>query len=436
MIELGVNSVFAGYRIEGMAGRGGMGIVYRATELRLDRPVALKVIAPQYAEDKAFRDRFERESRLAASIDHPNVIPVYKASEQEGRLFIAMRWVDGTDLAELIRDGDRLSPGRAVGLVAQIAQALDAAHARNLVHRDVKPANVMVASRDHAYLTDFGLTKLRGVTGLTATGGFVGTLDYTAPEQVSGDDVDGRADVYALGCLAYELFTGEVPFPRDSDTAKLFAHLSADPPRPTDRVAELPAAIDDVVHRALAKDRDERFGSAGEFAEALHAAARGDQSVTVDAPPARRTPTRSPRPARRFAIPTLRRILLVVVPVLAAGAIAVVVFGSGDSGGTDFETIAIGGRPGELAVGLGAVWVADAASGVVRRVDLDATDAPQSSTRVGREPEDVAVGEEQVWVANFDGGTVTRLDSASGEAVGRPIRVGKRPYSLAVGDGQ
>ncbi len=275
--------MFAGYRIEALAGRGGMGLVYRARQVRPERAVAVKVIMPELAGDPDFRARFELEASLAAQIEHPNVIPIYEVGDVEGLLYIVMRFVESTDLRVLLRLHQRLEAPHAARMVSQIAAALDAAHGRGLVHRDVKPANVLVTGAhpdEHLYLTDFGLTKR--VTdvggGMTATGGFVGTLDYMAPEQVSGDPVDGRGDVYALGCLLYELLTGAVPFPRSQEVAKMFAHLSAPPPRPSAAVAGLPAELDAVVARAMAKDPADRFPSAGELARAAVVAAGG---VTV-----------------------------------------------------------------------------------------------------------------------------------------------------------
>jgi predicted Ser/Thr protein kinase len=275
-VDLAVGSEIAGYRIEGVLGRGGMGVVYRATQRRLDRAVALKLIAPAFAQDPAFRERFERESRIAASIEHPNVIPVHEAGEHDGLLFISMRFVDGTDLRALLGSEGRLEAARAAALVAQVAAALDAAHARGLVHRDVKPANVLVAGEDHAYLTDFGLSKhATSAAGLTGTGQFVGTLDYIAPEQLEGGRVDARADVYALGCVLFEALTGQVPFPRDSDPAKLWAHMNEPPPRPTEVEPDVPSRFEDVIARALAKHPDDRYASAGDLGRAVLAAVEG-----------------------------------------------------------------------------------------------------------------------------------------------------------------
>jgi serine/threonine protein kinase len=209
-----------------------MGEVYLARDTRLGRPVALKVLPERFALDERFRERLLRESRLAASLDHPNVVPVYDAGEADGRLFIAMRYVDGVDLKALLRDAAPLAPERVMNIADQLAEALDAAHQRGLVHRDVKPGNVLLAQqgdRDYAYLADFGLTQTPATAG-PADGQFMGTVDYVAPEQIRGDVVDGRADQYALGCLLFECLTGSLPFRDRSEVAAIFAHLE-EPPR-------------------------------------------------------------------------------------------------------------------------------------------------------------------------------------------------------------
>jgi serine/threonine protein kinase len=257
-----IGTTIAGYRIERLLGRGGMGRVYLAEDTRLGRKVALKLLDPELAEDQRFRDRFTRESRLAASLDHPNVVPIHEAGEADGVLFIAMRYVEGTDLARLIERGGPLSPERTLTIVSQVAAALDAAHRRGLIHRDVKPGNILVGEDDHTYLTDFGLIKRREQgTALTKTGQFMGSVDYAAPEQIEGRDVDGRADVYSLGCVLYECLTGEPPYPRDSEVAVLYAHLNDPVPRPTDKRPELPAGVDAIVGKAMAKEPEERYGS-------------------------------------------------------------------------------------------------------------------------------------------------------------------------------
>src|SRR5436190_3428587 len=274
-LELAPGTDFAGYRILSLLGRGGMAVVYLAEHLGLERKVAIKVLAPALGEDARFRDRFVRESRMAASLDHPNVIPIYEAGEADGRLFIAMRYVEGTDLKGLIHEFGPLDPAEAVSVIRQVAGALDAAHARGLVHRDVKPANVLISSsaeskeEQHVYLSDFGLTKRTSSdSGLTGTGQFVGTLDYAAPEQFEGKPLDARTDVYSLGCVLYECLAGHPPFRKEFDAALMYAHLSDPAPKPSEERRELPEAIDAVVDRAMAKSPDDRYQRAGDVARA------------------------------------------------------------------------------------------------------------------------------------------------------------------------
>jgi serine/threonine protein kinase len=279
--ELGSGDEFAGHRIEEVAGRGGMGVVYRATHLALGRTVALKLIAGEYADDPDFRQRFQTESRTAASLDQPHVLPIYHAGEEDGQLFITMRYVEDTDLRALIANKGRLDHREAATIVDQIAQALDAAHATGLVHRDIKPANILISSRNgktHAYLTDFGLTKSTASGGgLTKTGMWVGTLDYVAPEQIQGSRVDGRADVYALAAVLYQALTGDVPYPKDSDVAKLWAHINDPPPSVTERVPDLPKEFDEVIRRGMANDPEDRYLSAGDLGRAALAASEHQQ---------------------------------------------------------------------------------------------------------------------------------------------------------------
>jgi serine/threonine protein kinase len=312
------------YRIESVIGRGGMGVVYLATHAGLDRRVALKLLTPDYADDEGFRARFLRESKLAASIDHPNIIPVYDAGEIEGTFYLAMRYVDGTDLETRLRAGP-LTPRETVHLLSQVGSALDAAHEAGLVHRDVKPANVLIASGkgvdrdDHAYLTDFGLTKHRGSqTGLTRAGGFIGTLEYIAPEQIEGKTVDGRADQYALAAIAVACLTGGPPFPRDSDVAIINAHLHDPPPSVYLRSAELPIAVDAVIARGLAKKPDDRYPDCKAFADDLRAAL----GVTA-------TQTRPSAATTRD-----RRLPLVVGLLVVVALVAVVGFGLASGGRT------------------------------------------------------------------------------------------------------
>ena len=241
----------AGYRVDELIGRGGMGEVYRALDVNLGRPVALKVLAAGVAGDERFRERLLSESRLAASLDHPNVVPIYEAGEVDGRLFIAMRYVPGSDLRAVLRREGKLAPSRAMAIAVQLAGALDAAHRGGLVHRDVKPSNVLLDrqdDREHCYLADFGLTQSASERG-PADGQFMGSVDYVAPEQIRGDAVDGRADQYGLACLLFECLTGTVPYPQRSELAALFAHLEEAPPAASERGADLPPALDAVLAR-------------------------------------------------------------------------------------------------------------------------------------------------------------------------------------------
>ena len=261
--DLSVGSERLGYRVEGLLGRGGMGVVYLAEDLRLRRRVALKLLSPSLAENEGFRERFLAESKLAASLDHPGVVPIYEAGDGTGFLFIAMRYVEGSDLKALLRDGP-LSAERTIGVCAQVADALDFAHGRGLVHRDVKPSNVLLDGRDHVYLADFGVTKRLGEPQAVEPR-MLGTIDYVAPEQIRGEKIDGRADQYSLGCLFYECLTGEPPFARSTDAAVLFAHLEEQPPA-------LPG-LEVVMQTALAKEPEDRYGTCAELvvaaAEAL-----------------------------------------------------------------------------------------------------------------------------------------------------------------------
>jgi serine/threonine-protein kinase len=276
-----IGTQFAGYRIEALLGRGGMAVVYGAENPRLGIRVALKVLAPELSDDEAFREQFVRESRLAAALNHPGIITIYDAGEADGSLFIAMRYVAG-DLRETLRRDGPLPLTRALPIVGQVADALDAAHAERLVHRDVKPGNILLdagaaGGPERAYLADFGLTKHVGSTLASATSGrFVGTIDYMAPEQIESGTVDGRADLYSLGCVAFECLTGSPPFPRETDAAVLWAHMKEPPPRASERGdRELPAAVDDAIWRALEKEPAARFDSCVDLVAALRAGAEG-----------------------------------------------------------------------------------------------------------------------------------------------------------------
>ncbi len=277
-LERGV--VIAGYRIDEMISRGGMGIVYRATNVALNRIYALKVITPELAQDDQFRQRFMREMRIAASLHHPNIVAIHYAGEHQGLVFFVMDYVHGTDLREVLVKYGPVEPTRAVDLLERLASALDAAHARGLVHRDVKPANILISVQDgeeHAYLTDFGLArKADTVTGLTAKGLMVGTVDYMAPEQVTGEHTDARTDIYALGCVFYEMLTGEVPYERDNSVATLFAHVHAPPPRLEGELSQRYRGFTPVLETAMAKDPAGRYLSAGDFARDAAAALSGN----------------------------------------------------------------------------------------------------------------------------------------------------------------
>lgn len=269
-----IGEEFAGYRIETVLGRGGMGVVYRAEHLELERKVALKLLAETLSEDDSFRKRFIRESKLAASLDHPNVIPIYGAGEQDGLLYIAMRYVDGSDLKQLIKQQGALDPALSLVLLEQAASALDAAHARGLVHRDVKPHNMLIASSPglaggHVYLSDFGLAKsVTSRTEITATGTFMGTIDYVAPEQIEGQAADALSDVYSLGCVFFECLTGSIPFTGDTDMAVAHGHIGTAPPEPSRLNQNLPRGLDAVTARAMAKAPGDRYKSCNELVSA------------------------------------------------------------------------------------------------------------------------------------------------------------------------
>ncbi|MDT0569212.1 serine/threonine-protein kinase [Streptomyces sp. DSM 3412] len=298
-----VGRQIAGYRVEREIGRGGMAVVYQARDLRLERTVALKLLAPELARNDTFRRRFTHESRVAAAIDHPHIVPVFEAGETDGVLYIAMRYVAGSDLRHLLDREGPLPVTTATRIAAQVASALDAAHDHGLVHRDVKPGNILVAQGtdsdhpEHVYLTDFGLTKKSlSLTGFTTVGQFVGTLDYVAPEQISGKPVDGRCDVYSLACVVHETLVGRPPFQRDDDMALLWAHQYDQPPPLTGVRPDLPPAVDHVMATALAKSPDDRYDSCLSFVAALRAAGTARGFPPGHAPTRAVTPTASGPP--------------------------------------------------------------------------------------------------------------------------------------------
>ena len=476
MPELEIGSIFAGHRIEGIAGRGGMGVVYRATHLALDHVVAMKVIAAGLAADEVFRERFRSESRIAVSIRHPNVVSIHHAGEEDGLIFVTMDLIDGTDLRKLLNREGKLAPERAVDLVSQTASALDAAHSKGLVHRDVKPGNILIEQRaegEHVFLTDFGLTKrIEATSGITATGAFVGTLDYVAPEQIKGGRTDARTDVYALGCVLFELLTGQTPFAsQEEKVAKIYAHLQEPPPPLLARGRQLPEALDAVVARALEKEPDRRFPSAGDLGRAARAAleyrpvtvtehtvavgaAAPDSDPGVDLgktqpadnPPesAAEAPSEPAAPGNASEVP--------------AGTAA----GEADSKATGATQVAAQPKrerrlptPAAMFLGLATIAAGLAAAAAITSgggSDKGTALTPTGGTTtrssaqqvkpakvidrtpVGGQPVNLTVGEDFVWAASRAGGFITKIDPNSAEAL-MPIQVGTTPEGIATGDG-
>jgi predicted Ser/Thr protein kinase len=374
-----IGAELAGYQVEAVLGRGGMSVVYLAEDLALGRKVALKLMAAELAEDRRFRERFRRESRLAASLDHPNVIPIYEAGEADGLLFIAMRYVEGTDLKSLLVREGPLAPRRALMMLSQVAEALDASHSRGLVHRDVKPSNVLLAGdgeREHVYLADFGLTKTAtaGDDGLESVR-FSGSPDYVAPEQITEGISGVAADIYSLGCVLYQCLTGQVPYPRGNEFAVLWAHVDEPPPRATELRPELPRELDAVVARALAKKPDERYKTGRELVEAAR--------ITLpEAKPAWR------RTGRRRAL-----IVAVVASLLAAALVAALL--------VTRDKVPSGTEP-TLAL----------ASGALQRLDPK-TNELVATIRLGGDPVDVAAGGGAVWLVDSGRNSLVRVDAHS-----------------------
>jgi hypothetical protein len=442
--ELDIGTDFLGYRVEALIDRGGMGVVYRAFDLRLKRTVALKLMAPELAADDRFRDRFVRESELAMSLEHPNVVPIHDAGEGDGRLYLAMRLVEGTDLRQLLRAEGALEPRRALEICRQVANALDAAHVRGLVHRDVKPSNVLLDRNGHVYLADFGLTRRLEDQGVQAgEGRSVGTPAYLAPEQIEGGSVDGRADVYSLGCLFFECITGQEPFPRDSQLAVAWAHLEEEPPRASTLDSALPGEIDDVIGRAMAKDPDDRYPTCA----ALVAAA--EYALGFRSPPILRR--------RRFALVSTALIL-----VLAA-ALAGLFLTRGDGSSAEsrlfarantlarvdpttravVDVISVGREPTAVAAGGNSVWVYDRADKTVSEIDI-ATNDVRATTTLSAWPRDLgafvgpvlAADGAGAWIVGVDEdgkGRLTRLRSNDGGR--REYHLALQPRAVAVGYG-
>ncbi len=428
----------AGYDVQEELGRGGMGTVYLARDARLGRNVALKLLPAELAGDAGYRERFLREQRIAASIEHPNIVPIYDAGDADGRLYLVMRYVEGTDLKRLVEDGP-LDPVRAVRIVEQVAEALDAAHASGLVHRDVKPANVLLDAASHAYLCDFGLTKeAASGPGVTASGQLVGTLDYLAPEQIRGDEVDRRADVYALGCVLYELLTGRPPFGGRSEAQTLWGHMQEEAPPPSSLRPGLPTELDAVVLRSLAKEPDARYATAGGLAGAARSALGLEAPAVV-------------RRRRRWASAAL--LAGVVALLIAAVAVAYQLLRGSSPVGAGPASVAVidpassrlvgdirvGEEPTGAAWDSGTLWVTSAVDGTLTRVDGRRREAVRT-IGVGTDADAVAVAGDEVWVAGKADATLVGVDRTTNLVqkhlpLAGPGDPGLQAYELAAGFG-
>ena len=442
MPELGPGARVGGYRVEETLGRGGMGVVYRARQLELDRDVALKVIAPERVEDPAARARFVREARAAAAVEHPGIVPVHDAAVEGETAYVVMRYVPGSDLRTLVRVDGPLEPARAAEVTRRLGDALDAIHDAGYVHRDVKPANVLIGERGDVYLSDFGLAKhLLSDATQTEPDRWVGTVDFAAPEQIRGGPVDARTDVYALGAVLFFMLCGRVPFERDGDEARLWAHLGAPPPRPSEVRPGVPAAFDDVVRRAMAKEPAQRQPSAGRLGREAIAAAEGGTS-TATSP--------RPRPAPRRRRPAV--LVAAGAAALAAGLGAVALVGDGDGDGdppasprptpspTPAATPArpqvsgtvdgVGFRPRDVAVAGGDVWVVSYARDRLARFDAETLERQGRQPRVGRGAWAISGDADSVWVAVPRRGRVLRIDARTGRTTGS-IRTPFTPVAVA-----
>jgi streptogramin lyase len=411
-----IGSTLAGYRIDSLLARGGMGVVFRATHLALDRPVALKVVARELADQEGFRERFLRESQLAAKLEHPSVVPVYDAREEDGELIVAMRLIEEGDLRRLIDREGPLESARAIALLAQIADALDAAHTAGIVHRDVKPHNILVEG-EHAYLTDFGLAKAyEGGSGSSAS--IVGTVEYMAPEQWRGERVGPAADIYALGCVLYEALTGVAPYTR----------------KEADAEPKLPKGIEDVVGRAVAKDPVRRYPTAREMIEAARERQGATPAVTrvLTGAPGRPTLPLGRGKGRRWPLERRQTQWLGAAVAVTAGAAALAIGLLGGGGISVASPIDVGPGPLRLATGDGFVWVTSGPAGTLSRIDPDTREVVGAPLRLGAGIAGVAVGEGSVWVSDPRHGDVARIDSSTGRVLGR-IHVGGRPGAIAFG---
>jgi streptogramin lyase len=409
-----IGSTLAGYRLDALIARGGMGVVYRATHLALERPVALKVIARQFADDASFRDRFLRESRLTARLDHPAVVPVFDAREEDGELIVAMRLIVGGDLKKRLAGGP-LPPAEAIDLLGQVAGALDAAHALGIVHRDVKPHNILLEG-DRAFLTDFGLAKALGDSGVLSGASVVGTAEYMSPEQWRGGSVGPAADVYSLGCVLYESLTGVVPYGR----------------REGDAEPEMPEGLDTVIEKAVAKDPGERYPTAGELIEAARAhqgaslAATRVLSASEDGPPPGLHRWRRAF-AALFATWFILPVLVGIVGTIVAAFLLI-----GDGGPSVSDPIEVSRPPLRLAVGEGAVWVTSATDGTLSWIGPRAQEVGRRRLRLGDGIAGVTTGANSVWVSSPRSGEVIRIELPSGRVEQR-IPVGGRPGAIVYG---
>jgi hypothetical protein len=427
-----IGSTLAGYRLDALIAQGGMGVVYRATHLALDRSVALKVIARQFAGDEGFRDRFLRESRLAARLDHPAVVPVFDAREEEGELIVAMRLVEGGDLKKRIGADGPLPPAEAIALLGQIAGALDAAHAAGIVHRDVKPHNILLEG-DRAYLTDFGLAKALGDSGVLSGTSIVGTVEYMSPEQWRGERVGPAADVYSLGCVLYETLTGVVPYAR----------------RAGDAEPEMPKGLDAVIERAVAKDPAERYGTGAELIEDARERQGATPAATrvLSEPPDRPTlPLGGDSAGDGAELGGWRRwrphyagffAAWLIVPIVlgAIAAVVAVLFYLGGAGVAVSDPIEVGRPPLRLAVGAGSVWVSSATDGTLSPIDPETREVVGEPLQLDRGVSGVTVAAGSVWVSSPRRGEVLRVDPAAGRVTAR-IEVGGRPGAIVAAGGR
>jgi streptogramin lyase len=416
--EFAIGAEVAGYRIEELIARGGMGVVYRATHLGLDRPVALKVIARELADRPGFRERFLRESRLAARLDHPSVVPIYDSREVDGELLVAMRLISGGDLRRLIDREGPLPPDRALGLLAQVADALDAAHAAGIVHRDVKPHNILVEG-DRAYLSDFGLAKAVDESGAGAAS-VVGTAQYMSPEQWRGEVVGPASDVYALGCVLYEALTGIAPFQRQEAETE----------------PQLPEGIEAAIRRAVSSDPAQRYPSAGELLAAARAGEDSDLRPTAVLSRDRSERTTVPNRSQRFGLGPLRGRALVAAAALGAvaAALAAVLILGGGSGVAVSAPVQIGSGTLRVAAGQEAVWVTSSGDGTLTRLDPASGQVVGTPIQLGPGIAGVAVGSKWVWVTSPESGELLRVDPQT-RAV-RRIELGGKPGAVVLGGGR